>query len=93
MQYTMPLIWQTVDSMLKYMNEGKDKLQLEEVRNHATELKKLINQLSEGILSPLSSAENEWKQDELLVNMRQLLEQQEKRKEQLKTARKPTRCV
>ena len=64
------------------MNEGKDKLQLEEVRNHATELKKLINQLSEGILSPLSSDENEWTQEELLVNMRQLLEQQEKRKEQ-----------
>lgn len=79
-----------LDSMLKYMNEGKDKLQLEEVRNHATELKKLINQLSEGILSPLSSDENEWTQEELLVNMRQLLEQQEKRKEQLKTARKPT---
>lgn len=72
------------------MNEGKDKLQLEEVRNHATELKKLINQRSEGILSPLSSDENEWTQEELLVNMRQLLEQQEKRKEQLKTARKPT---
>ena len=69
--------------MLKYMNEGKDKLQLEEIRNHATELKKLINQLSEGILSPLSSDENEWTQEELLVNMRQLLEQQEKRKEQL----------
>lgn len=78
-----------LDSMLKYMNEGKDKLQLEEIRNHATELKKLINQLSEGILSPLSSDENEWTQEELLVNMRQLLEQQEKRKEQLKTAPKP----
>ena len=78
-----------LDSILKYMNEGKDKLQLEKIRTNATELRELINQLSEGILSPLSPGENEWTQEELLINMRQLLEQQEKRKELLKTAQKP----
>ena len=51
-------------------------------------MKELVNQLSEGILSPLSSDEKEWTLEELLLNMRQLLEQQEKRKELFQSARK-----
>lgn len=78
-----------LDNLLQYADEGKDKLQLEEIRNNAAALKELVEQLSEGILSPLSPGENEWTQEELLLNMRQLLEQQEKRKEQLKNTRKP----
>lgn len=77
-----------LDNILKDIDEGKNRLRIEEVRNNATELKELVDQLSEGILSPLPSDENEWTQKELLVNMRQLLEQQEKRKEQIRTARK-----
>lgn len=57
---------------------------MKEIQNNAVELKELVDQLSEGVLSPLSPAENELALEELLMNMRQLLEQQEKRKEQLK---------
>ena len=73
-----------LDTILKHTDEGRTKLQLKEIQNNAVELKELVDQLSEGVLSPLSPAENELALEELLMNMRQLLEQQEKRKEQLK---------
>lgn len=74
-----------LDTILKHTDEGRTKLQLKEIQTNAVELKELVEQLSEGILSPSSPAENELALEELLLNMRQLLEQQEKRKEQLKT--------
>lgn len=77
-----------LDNILKSTGEEENKPRLEEIRNNAVELKELVNQLSEGILSPLSSDEKEWTLEELLLNMRQLLEQQEKRKELFQSARK-----
>lgn len=77
-----------LDNMLKNTDEAENKPRLEEIMNNAVELKELVNQLSEGILSPLSSDEKEWTLEELLLNMRQLLEQQEKRKELFQSTRK-----
>lgn len=77
-----------LNNILKSTGEEENKPRLEEIRNNAVELKELVNQLSEGILSPLSSDEKEWTLEELLLNMRQLLEQQEKRKELFQSARK-----
>ncbi|HJD74829.1 MAG TPA: helix-turn-helix domain-containing protein [Bacteroides reticulotermitis] len=77
-----------IDNILKRTDKEENKLLLEEVRNNAVELKELVNQLSEGVLSPLSSNEKEWTLEELLLNMRQLLEQQEKRKEQFQSNQK-----
>lgn len=73
-----------LDTILKHTDEGRTKLQLKEIQANAVELKELVEQLSEGILSPSSPHENELALEDLLHNMRQLLEQQEKRKEQLK---------
>ena len=59
-----------LDTILKHTDEGRTKLQLKEIQNNAVELKELVDQLSEGVLSPLSPAENELALEELLMNMR-----------------------
>lgn len=74
-----------LESILKHTDEGKTKIQLKEIQNNAIELKALVNQLSEGVLSPVSNSENELNLEALMYSMRQLLEQQKERKEKLHT--------
>lgn len=72
-----------LDSLLKHTDEGRSKMQLQAIRQHALELQSLVGQLSEGVLLPLPADEKTLNLDALLVDMRRLLEQQEHRKEQL----------
>ncbi len=71
-----------IDDLLRHTDEGRYKLQLQGVRSQAAELKELVAQLSEGVLLPLPADENVLELDALIVNMRNLLEQQERRREQ-----------
>ena len=75
-----------LDSLLKHTDEGRDKIQLQVIQQNVSELKSVVSQLSEGVLLPLPADESSLKLEELLVDMRRLLEQQEVRKEQLRTA-------
>lgn len=72
-----------LDSLLKHTDEGRNKLQLQAIQQNVIELKSLVGQLSEGVLLPLPADEHILNLDELLVDMRRLLEQQEQRKGQL----------
>lgn len=74
-------IIQPLDNILKHTDEGRIKLQLNEVRNHAEDLKALIHQLSEEVLAPVPEKENALNMDVLILNMRKLLERQQERKE------------
>jgi len=47
-----------LDTILKHTDEGRTKLQLKEIQNNAVELKELVDQLSEGVLSPLSESDH-----------------------------------
>lgn len=76
-----------LDSVIMYMDEGRNKLQLQEIRQNTLELQTLVKQLSKGILLPIPTDENNLKLDVLMIEMRQLLEQQEKRKVQLANAK------
>jgi len=71
-----------LDNILKYADEGRLKIQLKEVQNNALDLRELVNQLSEGMLSPVSPKENELNMEVLLLNMRKLLELQKERQQQ-----------
>lgn len=68
--------------LLKHTDEGRTKQQLEEIQSNVTDLKGLVNQLSEGVLSPVAVDEQELNLETLLYNMRRLLELQQERKEQ-----------
>ncbi len=71
-----------IDNLLKHTDEGRVRIQLQEIRSQAAELKDLVGQFSEGVLLPLSSDENTLELDSLLVSMRNLLSQQEKRRKE-----------
>lgn len=71
-----------LDNALRALDEGHVKRQLQGVKQEVSGLKGLIGQLSEGILLPLPADGDALDMDALLADMRRLLEQQEKRKEQ-----------
>lgn len=72
-----------INALLRHTDEGRAKIQLQEICSQVTELKDLVGHLSEGVLLPVPADEKSLDLDALLVDMRRLLEQQEKRKEQL----------
>lgn len=72
-----------LDRLLKHTDEGRVKVQLQEISSQVMELKDLVGHLSEGVLLPLPTDEKTLDMDSLLIDMRRLLKQQEKRKEQL----------
>lgn len=74
-----------LDAVIMHMDEGRSKLQLQSIRQNATELQTLVKQLSKGALLPIPTDENNINLDVLIVEMRQLLEQQETRKKQINT--------
>ena len=76
-----------IDDLLKHTDENRTRLRLQEIRSQAVGLKELVGQLSEGVLLPLPADERNLDLESLLMNMRQMLEQQEKRKEQLRKSR------
>lgn len=74
-----------LDAVIMHMDEGRSKLQLQSIRQNATELQTLVKQLSKGALLPIPTDENNINLDVLIIEMRQLLEQQETRKKQINT--------
>ena len=74
-----------LDAVIMHMDEGRNKLQLQSIRQNATELQTLVKQLSKGALLPIPTDENNINLDVLIIEMRQLLEQQETRKKQINT--------
>ena len=70
-----------LDKVLEMFGEGRVRRELQEVRQEAVALKDLVGQLSEGVLLPLPADEKDLDFDALLLDMRRLLEQQERRKE------------
>lgn len=69
-----------LDFLLKRTDEGRNKQQLQSIQKNVMELQSLVGQLSEGVLLPLPADESLLNLDRLLIDMRRLLEQQEKRK-------------
>lgn len=74
-----------LDTVIMHMDEGRNKLQLQYIRQNAIELQTLVCQLSKGALLPIPTDENSLNLNVLMIEMRQLLEQQEKRKEHINT--------
>ncbi len=70
-----------LNHILKHTDEGRLKLQLQEIKNNALDLQDLVSQLSKDVLSPVDAGENDLNMDVLLLNMRRLLAVQEERKQ------------
>lgn len=80
LQEPVDRILSPLDSVLVSLGEGEVRQQLQGVRQEAEEMKKLIDQLAEGVLLPLPADEKSIDLESLLMDMRHLLVLQEERK-------------